>query len=184
MTGHTRYALFDTPIGVCGIAWRATGVVGAAVVSTHLPEADAAATRARIERRHRGAVETVPPRGVQSAIDALVALLSVGRADLSAIPLDLSGATPFERRVYDVARTIAPGTTLTYGEIAERIGERNAARDVGRAMGRNPCPLIVPCHRVLAAGGALGGFSAHGGVVTKTKLLAIEGAPGHGDLFA
>ena len=179
MTVPARYALFDTPIGVCGIAWRASGVIG-----VNLPEGDPAATRARIARRHPGAVETVPPRGVQSAVDALVALLSSGRADLTQIPLDLAGASPFERRVYDVVRTIAPGTTLTYGEIAALLGEPNAARDVGQAMGRNPCPLIVPCHRVLAAGGALGGFSAHGGLVTKTKLLAIEGAPGNGDLFA
>jgi methylated-DNA-[protein]-cysteine S-methyltransferase len=178
MTTPARYALFDTPIGVCGIAWRASGVVG-----VNLPEGDPAATRARIARRHPGAVETVPPARVHAAIERIVALLSGERADLSAIPLDLAGASSFEQRVYDVARTIAPGTTLTYGEIAARLGEPNAAREVGQAMGRNPCPLIVPCHRVLAAGGALGGFSAHGGVVTKTRLLAIEGAPGNGDLF-
>lgn len=183
MTDAVRYVLFDTPIGVCGIAWR-DGDVGAEVVGTNLPEANAAATRARIARRHPGAVETAPPPSVQTAIGAIVALLSGERADLSTIALDLAHATPFERRVYAVARAIAPGATLTYGEIAARVGEPQAAREVGQAMGRNPCPLIVPCHRVLAAGGKTGGFSAHGGTMTKRKLLAIEGAPGMGDLFA
>ena len=80
------------------------------------------------------------------------------------------------RRVYEVARTIPPGATLTYGEIAARLELPGAARDVGQALGRNPFPLVVPCHRVVAAGGRLGGFSARGGAATKRRLLAIEGA--------
>jgi methylated-DNA-[protein]-cysteine S-methyltransferase len=82
----------------------------------------------------------------------------------------------FDRRVYEVARGIAPGATLSYGEIAARLGERGLARDVGQALGRNPFPIIVPCHRVLAAGGKAGGFSANGGVTTKLRLLTIERA--------
>ena len=96
--------------------------------------------------------------------------------DLSAIALDMERVPPFHRRVYAVARTIPPGATLSYGEIAARLGDRGAARDVGEAMGQNPFPVIVPCHRVVAAGGRVGGFSATGGVTTKLRLLEIEGA--------
>jgi methylated-DNA-[protein]-cysteine S-methyltransferase len=82
----------------------------------------------------------------------------------------------FPRRVYEVARTIPPGGTLTYGEVAARLGDARLAREVGQALGRNPFAIIVPCHRVLAAGGMPGGFSASGGVATKMRLLSIEGA--------
>lgn len=172
------YTLFDTPIGACGIAWSEAGVVGVS-----LPDASAAATRARLCRRFPEAAQSEPTPPVHEAIGAIVALLSGERCSLAGIPLDLRGISPFRRRVYDVARGIAPGSTLTYGEIAARVGEPHAAREVGQAMGSNPYPLIVPCHRVLAAGGKMGGFSAHGGTLTKLKLLAIEGAPGMGDLF-
>lgn len=173
------YTLFDTPIGACGIAWSEAGVVGVS-----LPDATMAATRARLCRRFPRAVESEPAPFVREAIAAIVALLSGERRSLADVPLDLRDVSPFQRRVYDVARGIAPGSTLTYGEIAARVGEPQAAREVGQAMGSNPCPLIVPCHRVLAAGGKTGGFSAHGGTLTKVKLLALEGAPGMGDLFA
>lgn len=106
----------------------------------------------------------------------MTALLS--GEDLAApdsVPLDLSRVPPFHARVYEVARTIPPGTTLTYGEIARRLGEPGAARAVGQALGANPFAPIVPCHRVLAAGGGTGGFSADGGVATKRRLLEIEG---------
>jgi len=91
--------------------------------------------------------------------------------------LDLDGVPEFNRGVYDIARTIPPGQTLTYGDIAKRLGGVELSRDVGQALGHNPCPIVVPCHRVLAAGGKPGGFSANGGVATKLKMLAIEGAP-------
>ncbi len=93
---------------------------------------------------------------------------------------------PFEKEVYAIARTIPPGETLTYGDIAEKLGDKLLARDVGQAMGKNPFPIVVPCHRVVAANGKLGGFSAAGGVETKLKMLAIEGAAvgGQSDLFA
>jgi len=111
---------------------------------------------------------------VQQAVDSIVALLYGEASDLSTVALDMAGVPAFNRRVYEVARSIPPGETLTYGEVAARLGERGAARAVGRALGQNPFALIVPCHRVLAAGGGIGGFSAGGGVTTKRRLLTIE----------
>jgi methylated-DNA-[protein]-cysteine S-methyltransferase len=173
------FALFETAIGACGIVWSARGVAG-----VQLPETSAAATRARVLRRFGSAQEKTPPAGVQRAIDGVVALLAGEPRDLSDIAIDDERIPEFNARVYAVARTIAPGETLTYGAIAERLGNRALARDVGQALGMNPIPLIVPCHRVLAAGGKTGGFSASGGVVTKLRLLTIEGAqPGGPTLF-
>jgi methylated-DNA-[protein]-cysteine S-methyltransferase len=113
---------------------------------------------------------------VQDAIEGIISLLRGERHDLSAIALDMDGLPSFDRRVYEVARTIAPGATLSYGEISARLGARDLAREVGQALGRNPFPIIVPCHRVLAAGGKAGGFSANGGITTKLRLLTIERA--------
>jgi O-6-methylguanine DNA methyltransferase len=167
----SSFTLFDTTIGRCGIAWSDHGIA-----AVQLPEASELKTRARLLRRCPGAREAPPPADVQCTIDGIVALLRGEASDLSAVALDLDGVEPFARRVYEVARTIGPGATLTYGEIAARLGERGLARDVGQALGQNPFPLIVPCHRVLAAGGKAGGFSANGGVATKLRLLSIEGA--------
>ncbi|HUK33152.1 MAG TPA: methylated-DNA--[protein]-cysteine S-methyltransferase [Vicinamibacterales bacterium] len=165
------FALFETAIGQCGIAWSDAGVTG-----FQLPERHAAVTRSRLAGRCRGAVETPPPADVQRAIDAIAALLRGECVDLAFVRLDMGGVPDFHQRVYDVARTIPAGATLTYGQIAQRLGDAGAARAVGQALGRNPFPLIVPCHRVTAAGGKTGGFSAPGGAVTKLNLLAIEGA--------
>ncbi|MBS0521099.1 MAG: methylated-DNA--[protein]-cysteine S-methyltransferase [Proteobacteria bacterium] len=165
------FALFDTPIGICGLTWSAAGICG-----LQLPEAEAAATRARLRRRWPEAQETVPPPGVQRAIARIRALLTGEAADLSDIPLDLAAVPEFHRRVYEVARTIPPGRTMTYGEIARRLDRPHESREVGRALGRNPIAIIVPCHRVLGAGGWMGGFSATGGVTTKRRILEIEGA--------
>jgi len=170
MTEH-GFALFDTDIGRCGIVWGAHGVTG-----VQLPEASEARTRARLVRRYPQAREAPPPADVRRVIDGIVALLRGEASNLSAAALDMDGVPEFDRRVYEVARDIAPGATLSYGEIAARLGERGLARDVGQALGRNPFPLIVPCHRVLAAGGKAGGFSANGGVTTKLRLLTIERA--------
>jgi methylated-DNA-[protein]-cysteine S-methyltransferase len=176
--GTTGYTLFDTALGSCGIAWGPRGIV-----AVQLPEADARAPRARIRRALRGASESPPPADVGRAIEEIVALLEGEPRDLSTIVLDMERVPEFNRRVYSAAREIPPGETLTYGEVAERIGERGAAQAVGQALGRNPFPIVVPCHRVLAAGGGLGGFSAPGGVATKRRMLAIEGA-GAPTLFA
>ena len=113
----------------------------------------------------------------------MVALLAGEPRDLTGITIDDDRIPEFNRRVYAIARTIPPGATMTYGEIAERLGDKSLAREVGRAMGENPTPIIMPCHRVLAAGGKRGGFSASGGVVTKLRLLTIEGAQPGGPSF-
>ncbi|OOG51829.1 methylated-DNA--[protein]-cysteine S-methyltransferase [Polaromonas sp. C04] len=167
------FSLFDTAIGRCGIAWGEHGIYG-----VQLPEANDHATRVRL-RRPAGAQEALPPPAVQCVIDAVVALLRGERCEpdvLGAAPLDMQGVPPFNRRVYEVTRAIAPGATLTYGEVAARIGEPGAARAVGQALGHNPFAPVVPCHRVLAAGSGAGGFSARGGVTTKLRMLLIEGA--------
>lgn len=176
------FALFDTPIGTCGIAWSGRGIAG-----LQLPEPTAAATRDRVKRRWPGAVEAeAVPAGVERALDRVRTLLSGDAVDLADIPLDLEAAPEFHRRVYEVARTIPPGRTMTYGEIARRLGVPHESREVGQALGRNPVAIIVPCHRVLGADGKMGGFSANGGVSTKRRMLEIEGAPevGAGPLFA
>ena len=165
------FTLFDTAIGRCGLAWNDRGIVG-----VQLPEANEPKTRARLQRRFPAAQEAPPPAEVERAITGMVALLRGEARDLSAVAIDLDGLAEFERRVCEAARAIPPGATLTYGEIAARLGDRALARDVGQALGRNPVPLIVPCHRVLAAGGKTGGFSANGGIATKLRLLSIEGA--------
>ena len=167
----TGYTLFDTALGSCGIAWGPRGIV-----AVQLPEAHELKTRARLLKRRPEAGEASPPPDVQRAIDAIVALLRGEAVDFSTVALDMADVELFERSVYEIARTIAPGATMTYGEIATQLGDRSLARDVGQALGRNPFPLIVPCHRVLAAGGKVGGFSANGGVTTKLRLLTIERA--------
>jgi methylated-DNA-[protein]-cysteine S-methyltransferase len=169
--GMTAYGftLFDTAIGRCGVAWSDRGLVG-----VQLPEGGDMETRERILHRFPTAAETPPPPKVQRAIDRIVALLQGERSELSTIALDMEGVAPFHRRVYDVARTIPPGKTLAYGEVAARLGAAGAARAVGQALGRNPFPIVVPCHRVVAANGKIGGFSAHGGAATKRRMLAIE----------
>ncbi|WP_437945279.1 methylated-DNA--[protein]-cysteine S-methyltransferase [Sorangium sp. So ce296] len=170
MTAH-GFLLFDTAIGRCGIAWGARGVA-----LLQLPEGREEGTRARLLERLPGALEAPPPPDVQRAIDGIAALLRGEASDLSGVPLDMERVPPFHRRVYEVARAIPPGATLTYGDIAARLGSIGAARAVGQALGRNPFAILVPCHRVLAAGGKVGGFSADGGVTTKLRLLEIERA--------
>jgi methylated-DNA-[protein]-cysteine S-methyltransferase len=172
MSGQTevQFCLFETAIGRCAIAWTVRGIVG-----VWLPQRDEGAMRARLLRRHGGARESAPPNDVARAIASIVALLAGESRDLCEVVLDFAGVPEFNRRVYAVARTIKPGTTLTYGAIAARLGEPDA-RGVGEALGQNPCPIIVPCHRVVAAGGKTGGFSAPGGAATKRRLLALEGA--------
>lgn len=176
-----QYVLFDTAIGTAGLAWGAAGLV-----AVHLPERDAASARQGFLRRFPEAAEATAPTELHATMAGIQALMRGEKVDLSDAPLDLSRTPEFHARVYEIARAIPPGETLTYGEIAERLGDKLLARDVGQALGKNPWPIVVPCHRVTAAGGKPGGFSARGGVNTKLKLLAIEGAraAAQADLFA
>jgi methylated-DNA-[protein]-cysteine S-methyltransferase len=171
-----RFTFFETLIGPCSVVWSERGIVG-----LHLPESDESKAVARLRRRFPNAEQGPPPADVENAIAAIGALLQGEPADLSGVALDLDRVPSFDRRVYEVARSIAPGATLTYGEIATRLGDRNAARAVGKALGANPFPIVVPCHRVVAAGGKLGGFSAPGGADTKRRLLALESAHAQGE---
>jgi len=166
-----HFCLFETAIGPCGIEWGPRGING-----VQLPMGDEAKTRARIRQRRGDIDEAEPTAEVKTAIGRIVDLLAGQPDDLTDIPLDLDGVPDFNRGVYDIARSIPPGKTMTYGDIAKRLGGVELSRDVGQALGRNPCPIVVRCHRVLAAGNKQGGFSARGGVETKLKMLAIEGA--------
>ncbi len=166
---ETGFTLFDTPIGRCAIAWSPRGITRILLPATR--DAD---LRSRMTRE-TGASEADAPAEVRQAINAIASLLTTGREDLSRLVLDMDGVAPFQRRVYDATRTIPPGETLTYGEIARRLGAPGMSRAVGQALGRNPFSIVVPCHRVLASDGRLGGFSAPGGITTKLRLLTLEG---------
>jgi methylated-DNA-[protein]-cysteine S-methyltransferase len=170
MSEH-QFAIFDTAIGRCGIVWGARGIV-----SVQLPMGDEKKTRTRLHQRHGDIAEAPPPKNVQVAIAGMIELLAGKPNDLAEVVLDLDGVPEFNRGVYAIARAIPPGKTITYGDIAKQLGGVQLSRDVGQALGHNPCPIVVPCHRVLAAGNKPGGFSANGGVVTKLKMLEIEGA--------
>jgi methylated-DNA-[protein]-cysteine S-methyltransferase len=182
MTPPVAFALFDTAIGRCALAWDAR-----ALLTVMLPGADDTRTLAALRRRCPHAAASAPPwpHFVADAVAAMQALLRGEAVDLSRVPIDLDAAEPFDRRVFEAARRIGPGETCTYGELARALGKPEATRAVGAALGRNPWPLVVPCHRVLAAGGRIGGFSAPGGAATKRRLLEIEAAavPRAGELF-
>lgn len=167
----SHYAVFETAIGWTGIAWTDRGLVGA-----HLPERDPEIVRRSFVRKFPEATEAEPPPSLTHVIEGIRALMRGEKADLLDAPLDLERVPDFHAKVCEIARRIPQGQTLTYGEIAIQLGGRLLARDVGAALGKNPWPIVVPCHRVTAAGGKLGGFSARGGAQTKLKLLAIEGA--------
>lgn len=165
------YQIFETAIGWAGIAWCEGGLIAA-----HLPERDPEIVRRSFARRAPGAVEAEPTPEVEALIAGVRALMLGGKPDLSVARVDFARVPEFNAKVYEITRRIPPGETKTYGEIAVELGDRLLARDVGAALGKNPWPIIVPCHRVTAAGGKLGGFSARGGAMTKLKLLEIEGA--------
>lgn len=172
------YSMFETPLGVCGIAWGEPGDAGTrvAVAFFQLPEETAAMTEARIARKCGVRTASAPLPEIAELIERVRKHLGGEMQDFSDVTIDWDGVDAFSRQVYEVARKIPAGHTTTYGEIAKELGAPGAARAVGQAMGSNPVPLLVPCHRVVAAGGKPGGFSAHGGRKTKAKMLAIEGA--------
>jgi methylated-DNA-[protein]-cysteine S-methyltransferase len=174
------YTVFDTSVGRCGIAWGELGVLG-----VQLPEAREIETRRRVFQIFPDTRELRPPPEIQSAIDGIAALLRGKTADFSEVRLDMTGVRPFDGRVYDFTRTIPRGETLTYGEVAVRLKASGAAHSVAQALSRNPFMLIVPCHRVLEAGGYADRISPNGGSISKRRLLSIEGAgsPGSKTLF-
>ncbi|MBI2425772.1 MAG: methylated-DNA--[protein]-cysteine S-methyltransferase [Candidatus Hydrogenedentes bacterium] len=176
MTMQAEYLLFPTALGRCALAWRLDGTGTPRVTGFQLPESTEAQTEGRIARAAGAMHGEAPPASIQALVAQVQRHLSGEPQDFQQVPLDLDGVAGFARQVYAVAQAIPAGETLTYGEVAAQLGQPGAARAVGQALGRNPIALIIPCHRVLAAGGKPGGFSAHGGASTKEKLLAIEGA--------
>jgi methylated-DNA-[protein]-cysteine S-methyltransferase len=161
---------FETTLGRCGIAWSETGITRVWLPGSRgLTGPDVEALDAA----------QLPPF-VSRAVAGMSALYAGTADDLRDIPFDDHEIDDFRRAVYAAARDIPPGTTRTYGDLARAIGRPDAARDVGVALARNPCPILVPCHRVVAASGALTGFSAPGGLETKRRMLELEGAPGYG----
>jgi methylated-DNA-[protein]-cysteine S-methyltransferase len=158
---------FETTIGSCGVRWTEVGIAEVLMPGTRGPGGE------RLE-----AASSEVPESVRRVIAGMVALLDGEPQDLRCVALDERHLNAFRRGVYAATREIAPGSTASYGEIARAVGEPRAAREVGVALAQNPFPIIVPCHRVLAATGALHGFSAPGGIATKRRMLEIERAPG------
>ncbi|MEM9840207.1 MAG: methylated-DNA--[protein]-cysteine S-methyltransferase [Pseudomonadota bacterium] len=168
--GVVGFSLFQTALGVCGLAWR-----GEAIVATCLPESTPGATEAKLRARTGGSDRDLPSFA-RCAIEAITSLLEGAKTDLSFVRCDFGPSTKLALDTYAVARTIPAGETISYGELASRLGDKRLARGVGAALGRNPLPIVVPCHRIVGANGRLTGFSAPGGIETKRRLLEIEGA--------
>lgn len=183
---QAAYCLFETSLGTCGIAWREAADCGsqAFVIAVQLPEATPRATESRIARKCGASQPGAPPKQIAELIEKMQKHLEGEVQDFRSVALDLENFDTFFRQIYEATREIPPGQTRTYGEIAKAVGQPAAAQEVGQAMAKNPVPIIVPCHRVSAARGKLGGFSAPGGPATKAKLLAIEGAPVNLPLFS
>jgi methylated-DNA-[protein]-cysteine S-methyltransferase len=165
------YALFETPIGLCAIVWGARLILG-----TQLPEPGRGAALRRLQRRFPDAHSGPPPPAIAAALERIEGVLGGARDDFADLALDWRTVSAFDRAVYREAQAIPAGETITYGTLAVRLGDPGRAQAVGQALGRNPWPIVVPCHRITAADGRMGGFSAPGGTATKLKLLEIEGA--------
>ena len=171
MTAYA-YILFDTALGRCGLAWGPAGVI-----AVSFPEEDDGETRKRLLRRVKDAAQTsAPPAAIADLVQDIQALFAGARRDLAGAALDLSGVSAFEREVLTLTLAIRPGETRTYGDLARDLGDIGLSRRVGQALGRNPIPIVIPCHRVVGANGLMTGFSAPGGTDTKYRLLKIEGA--------
>ncbi len=169
--GHT---IFSTALGFMGIAWNERGLIRLC-----LPQSSADSLERRLLR-----LESVPgkrfedgtaPGWVGELVEAIKAYAAGETVDFSTVPVDLDGVDDFRLAIYDAARKLAFGETTTYGELARRAGHTGLARETGAALGANPVPLVIPCHRITAVGGKIGGFSAPGGSATKEKMLAMEG---------
>jgi O-6-methylguanine DNA methyltransferase len=171
------YCLFDTPMGVCGIAWKDSERTGGqpVVISLQLPEATEQLTEERIAGMADDNRVSPPPSYIAEIVEKIRRHLSGESQDFRDISIGYDGLGSFSQQVYQVCRDIPAGSTMSYGELAAAINRPGAARAVGHALGRNPVPLLIPCHRVLTAMGKAGGFSAYGGVKTKARILALEG---------
>ncbi len=165
------HTLFPTVIGRCGLVWR-----GETVLCVRLPQTDEVAMQRFFRERYDANELAHPSTAIAEVIAAIQQTLSDGRGDLSFISRGYGSADDATRRTYDLVRQIPAGSMRTYGDIAIELGDASLARLVGRAMGRNPLPLIVPCHRVVGADGRLIGFTAEGGIELKRRLLIREGA--------
>lgn len=168
---RSSYAFFETPLGLCAIVWDARGITG-----TQLPESGRGAATRRLRRRFPDTHQGPPPPAIEAAMARIGAMLGGAKDDFNDLALDWRTVSAFERAVYHAAQAIPAGETITYGEMARRLGDPGRAQAVGQALGRNPWPIVVPCHRITGADGRMGGFSAPGGTATKLKLLEIEGA--------
>jgi len=168
----TCYVVFDTALGFAGIVWTEAGVT-----RFQLPCANAEAATRNLLRRAPGAEAAEPSPVMAEIVDAAQRYFAGEMIDFARVALDLAGQDELFLEIYAAARRIGYGETTTYGRLAKTIGRSDweAARAVGQAMAKNPVALIIPCHRVLAAGGKIGGFSAPGGAETKAKMLALEG---------
>ena len=164
------YTIFDTAIGRCGIAWGQSGIVG-----VQLPEAREIETRKRLFERYPNARETRPEPNVGAAIEGIAALLRGESGDFPLVTLDMGGIHAFDQRVYQITQRIPRGETMTYNEVAAKLGASGAVRSVAQAIARNPFVIIVPCHRVLEAGNYADKMSPHAGLISKRRLLSIEG---------
>jgi methylated-DNA-[protein]-cysteine S-methyltransferase len=166
-----HYHVFETAMGFCAIAWSDAGVA-----RFQLPTKTAEATERLMHRRASGAEPGAPPEDIAAVVEAAKRYFGGEETDFSQVQLDLASQDAFFAQIYDALRRVGWGRTTTYGALAKEVGAgREAARGVGEAMAKNPTPLIIPCHRVLAAGGKIGGFSAPGGSKTKTRMLELEG---------
>jgi methylated-DNA-[protein]-cysteine S-methyltransferase len=168
---EAAFAEFDTPIGACAIVWRSDRIVG-----TFLPAATPGAMASHVRRKFGEIATADPPAHIAELIALIRRLLRGDRVTFDGLGLDMSGVSPFDRRVYAATAAIPPRETRTYGEVASKLGNAGAAQAVGRALGSNPFPILIPCHRVLASGGRSGGFTAPGGLATKFRILELEGA--------
>ena len=173
MPGHSHYQLFETAAGVAAIGWKSTGIT-----SFRLPAPTATEAERAIFRRLSDAVCSEPPAEIATVIDAAIRYFEGERIEFFDVPVDLGEQPPFFAQVYALVRKLGWGETTTYGAVARALDAGPAhARAVGQAMATNPVPLIVPCHRVMAAGGKIGGFSAPGGSTSKARMLELEGVP-------
>jgi methylated-DNA-[protein]-cysteine S-methyltransferase len=170
------YCLFETAIGWCGLAWNGRGIT-----HVQLPDGDRDGTERHLRRRVPGDAPAEPTTEIVQAVEALQRYFAGEAVDLSSLPVDFGDRGCADQAIYAALRAVRWGETVTYGELARRAGLLHGAQAVGQAMAKNPVPVVVPCHRVLAAGGRIGGFSAPGGTLTKEKLLALEGVRLDGD---